>query len=74
MTDAQFYAEIQIRAYLDQIDGYPFGHPRRINFKPIIGVFFKPDGTYERMKMLAMYQNFTDEQRKLMLDDSPWDP
>lgn len=70
MTDDAFYNELWIACYRSQIDGYPLGHPNRINFKPIVPVVRKEDRTYNREKtlMLSAYGSyFTDDQKQELL-------
>src|SRR6185312_7741387 len=70
MNDECFFNELWIACYKAQIDGYPFGHPRRINFKPIVP--FTTDGdTYNRQASLKLYEYpviFSDEEKKELLD------
>lgn len=70
MTDEQFRNEIQINAFDNQIDGYPFGHPRRsLNFKPILVTFNNSDGSIDREKTLgSTAYTFTDEQKVVLLE------
>ena len=70
MTDEQFKAELRIRSYIDQIDGYPLGHPARANFRPIIAVL----GTREATLDLPQYSTFTPEQRILLLKRDEEEP
>lgn len=41
MTDAAFFNELWIRAYVDQIRGYPLGHPNRTDFRPNVSSIWK---------------------------------
>lgn len=70
MDEMQFRAELHIRAFIDQIDGYPFGNPGRENFKPIVSVI-GGEGKLDRAKTLALpcWSTFTDEQRALLLNE-----
>lgn len=69
MTDAQFRTELRIRAYIDQIDGYPLGHPKRATFNPLFPVCEGVHGKIERQKTLNMpvFAGFTADQRELLL-------
>jgi len=69
MTDAQFATELRINAYVNQIAGYPLGHPARENFKPIVVTFRKPDGSFDRRRTLDLpAYTFTADQQAMMLD------
>lgn len=69
MTDELFMNELRIRAYIDQIGGYPLGHPRRVNFKPIVPVVNTSDGKVirEATLNLSCYHDFSAEDRALLL-------
>jgi hypothetical protein len=68
MTDEAFLNELWINSYTNQIDGYPLGHPRRTNFKPIIVTFGHP---VDRERTLgAPSYTFTEDQKKLLQDRS----
>lgn len=70
MTDEQFLTELRIRAYTDQIAGYPLGHPARENFEPIIPrALDTNEGPLNRKVTLEFpcYHNFTKEDHKLLL-------
>ena len=70
MTDEIFMNELSIRAYMDQLAGYPFGHPGRINLKPILAVHYRAEGKIDREKTLdsPVYGKFTPEQRAKLLE------
>jgi hypothetical protein len=80
MTDRQFMVELRIRAYIDQIAGYPLGHPGRENFRPIVPThqtgaggehLSSPEPLRINRKLtleLPCYHNFTEEDRKLLLE------
>jgi len=68
MTDETFVDELYIRAYIDQIDGYPIGHPARKHFSPIIPINNNPDGSVNREATLENYHTFTDEQKQVLLN------
>ena len=73
MTDHQFMVELWIRAYRDQIDGYPMGHPGRENFEPMYPYNLdSKDGPVNREKTLEnpCYHTFTAEERALLLKRS----
>lgn len=73
MKDGAFRNELWINAYKNQIDGYPMGHPRRTNFRPIVSTVPKGDGTgtCNRQRTLdGTAYTFTDEERELLLDES----
>ncbi len=63
MTDHQFLVELRIRAYIDQIDGYPLGHPSREYFSPIVPTLGGETVNREGTLALPCYHNFTDEER-----------
>ena len=66
MDDAAFRNEMWIVCYKSQIDGYPLGHPNRVNFKPIVPMMGTRAGTLD----MAVYANcFTEEQKKLLLSE-----
>jgi hypothetical protein len=69
MTDEQFRTELRIRAYVDQISGYPFGHPKREHFTPIVPVVNYGSGKIDREATLRLvsYHKFTDEDRVQLL-------
>jgi hypothetical protein len=69
MTDQEFLNELWINAYTNQIDGYPLGHPRRTNFKPIL-VTFGGAAPNRELCVNATAYTFTDEQKKILLDRS----
>lgn len=74
MTDDQFLNETWIRAFKDQIDGYPLGHPgRNPNFKPIVPRIMDKDGKVDRQNTLALpcFHLFTDEDRKILTNTDP---
>lgn len=66
-----FINELWINAYRNQIDGYPVGHPSRVNFQPETAV--SRDKTQsgginrEETLELTMY-TFTPEQKALLLE------
>jgi hypothetical protein len=64
MSDAQFEAELRIRATQDQLEGYPFGHPGRIDFRPIIA---RVNGSREDTLALPCWWKFTPEQKAFMV-------
>lgn len=68
MSDAQFAAELRIRAYIDQIDGYPFGHPRRQDFEPIIPMC---GDRAETLDAPCYFERFSGEERAAMLALAP---
>jgi hypothetical protein len=74
MDDTQFRTELWIRGYIDQIDGYPFGHPARKDFKPVIIVMGAPGGKIDRVKTLELpgWGSFTVEQKELLLSEAGW--
>lgn len=66
MSHDQFLAELYIASYKAQIDGYPFGHPRRQDFHPIVAAC----GSRSATLALPCYAGlFTPEQRAMMLED-----
>lgn len=70
MTDKQFMNELWIRGYIDQIAGYPLGHPGRENFNPIIPFNQDSDnGPVNRERTLEnpCYHLFTADDRKMLL-------
>lgn len=70
MTDHQFMNELWIRAYIDQIEGYPLGHPGRENFVPIVpSCRDSNDGPVNRENTLdcPCYDRFTSEDREALL-------
>lgn len=73
MTDQQFKAELYIRAYKAQIDGYPFGHPRRQSFQPIIPIIEERGGRLNRQRTIegGTFGKFSDAERYLLLDTEP---
>lgn len=71
MTDEQFAAELEIRAYLDQIGGFPIGDPVRQNYRAEWTVIRDAaDGPVNREKTLAQpcYHRFTAEDRAKLLE------
>ena len=73
MTDECFFNELWIACYKAQIDGYPFGHPARISFKPIVVIKRNHDGTYNRPGTLETYtyaSMFTDDEERQLLETS----
>lgn len=68
MTNDIFRNELWIRAYMDQIEGYPLGHPKRVNFQPIVPEI-EDNGVLNRAAtlLLACYQVFTEEDRSTLL-------
>jgi hypothetical protein len=66
MNDAAFRNELWIACYKRQIDGYPFGHPRRTNFQPIVPSVGSREGTLEA-PCYASY--FTDKEKAELLDE-----
>jgi hypothetical protein len=72
MTDQQFKTELHIRAYIDQIAGYPFGHPARRDFRPIVafaGSSEKPNRK-ATLELPCYAEAFTAEQKALLLEES----
>jgi len=70
MTDHQFMVELRIRAYIDQIDDYPLGHPKRENFKPLVPANYDSDDAPVNREMTLgnpCYHKFTAEDRELLL-------
>jgi len=69
MTDESVRNELWIRAYMDQVDGYAFGHPGRIGFRPTVPIFEHADGSLNREKTLELpcYHKFTSDQRVALL-------
>ena len=73
MNDATFYNELWIACYKAQIDGYPIGHPNRMNFQPIVPYKKNEDGTYNRADTLDMASYswvFAPKARALLLETS----
>ena len=68
MSDEQFLAELNIRAYIDQISGYKVGDPARLNFAPTIPTI-RVSGTLHRAKTLELpsYHRFSPEERTALL-------
>lgn len=73
MTDQQFKAELYVRAYKAQIDGYPFGHPRRQDFKPIVPTISEAGGQLNRQRTIegGTFGKFSDAERFMLLDTEP---
>lgn len=72
MTNEQFLTELRIRAYIDQIAGYPLGHPARKDFEPIVPDLLNTnEGPLNRKLTLEFpcYHNFTKEDRELLLKE-----
>lgn len=70
MTDHQFLVELRIRGYIDQIAGYPLGHPKRETFDPMFPYNQdSDDGPVNREATLEnpCYHAFTPEDRQLLL-------
>lgn len=70
MTDHQFVVELRIRAYIDQISGYPLGHPAREDFSPIVPTIGDPINREATLDLAAFSSSFSDEQKKKMLERS----
>lgn len=81
MTDEAFINELYIRAYIDQIAGYPLGHPSRKDFKPTLAIeydWFKAsyfdegsmNGPINRGSTLDLpcYHKFTAEDRAALME------
>lgn len=66
MTDEQFWNELWIYSYKAQIDGYPLGHPRRANFRPIVTAIGNPVNREATLAMVG-YEGFSEDDRKLLL-------
>lgn len=62
MTDEEFYNELWIYCYVRQIDGYPLGHPKRTNFKPIVPTNVTRKETLD----MSYYDGFTAEQKEAL--------
>lgn len=72
MGDKQFYFELWFNCYVNQIDGYPFGHPLRKNFEPIVFALKNEDGSYNRAGTISSSTyTFTDEQKAALLERKP---
>lgn len=71
MTDAIFENELHIRAYIDQLSGYPFGHPGRINFKPMVPILQDSTGRINRKGTLELpcFQAIPSDQAELLLSE-----
>lgn len=67
MSDAQFLAELRIRAYMDQINSFPFGDPQRQSFKPEIATI----GSRADTLAMSQWGCFTDDERAAMLATLP---
>jgi hypothetical protein len=72
MTETEFMAKLRERAKDIQISGYPAGHPKRENFKPIIatiggrpGVPLDREGTLD---LPCYVGQFTEQERAEMLN------
>lgn len=65
MTEDQFKNELWIACYIAQIDGYPLGHPKRTNFKPIVPRI--PDNREKTLDMAPYAEKFTAEDKALLL-------
>lgn len=69
MTDHAFLVELHIRAYMDQVDGYPLGHPSREKFKPIVAMFHDKDGKIDRARTLEnSFHNFSTGDVALLMN------
>jgi hypothetical protein len=67
MSDEQFKKELELRAFMDQISGYPIGHPQRnLGFRPIVTTIGSPVDR-EKTLALACYNAFSGEERKALL-------
>ena len=68
VSDKLFLNELHINCYCNQISGYPVGHPRRVNFKPIVVTIPDGNGGYNRERTIdGPAYTFTDEQRATLL-------
>lgn len=68
MTEESFYNECFLNCLKNQIEGYQFGDPKRIGFRPFVPVFKNQDGTYNRERMIeGPAYTFTFEQRQELL-------
>ena len=72
VSEEQFYRELQVNCFINQIDGYPVGHPARgLEYRPIIPFKTNEDGTYNRAGTLEMTAfTFTDDEKKILLEPS----
>lgn len=70
ISDNQFLTELEIRAYIDQVAGYPIGHPRRKSFKPLFPVLRdSEDGPIDRQGTLNLpcFRSFAIQDREILL-------
>lgn len=70
VTEEQFYRELQVNCFINQIGGYPVGHPERgLEYRPIVPFKKNDDGTYNRSGTLEMTAfSFTDEEKKILME------
>ena len=73
MSDKRFQTEIWIRAWIDQMTGYPVGSLQRVKtFEPIVMALDNPDGSVDREGTLdgPFFGVFAPEERAVLLDRS----
>lgn len=67
MTDSAFRNELWICCYKSQIDGYPLGHPGRMNFQPIVTF---TDDRLTALNLPSYAGKFTPEETALLLAET----
>lgn len=70
ISDICFQNELWINAFKNQVDGYAFGDPGRIDFRPITPIVGTPDGSdINRAETInGPSYTFTDEQKAALLE------